>query len=97
MLQLRDNFSFTGSDYPTLRSVPPEGTKIPFIANHSLLHMMKTQGQLAALIEASDHGSAFDQKAAERVAVKMFTHTLVLASHLGMSADDLISGVPAEM
>ncbi len=56
---------------------------------HSVYHMCKTLGKIAAECESLDHGGVFDQNAMRTAAVKMIVNALKLAADLDMNADEI--------
>ena len=67
-----------------------------FAIRHSVLHMTKTMGMLAAECEAFDHGTSMNVVALREATIKMLANTLKLATDLQMSADELAAGVGRE-
>lgn len=82
--------------YPQLAAMSA-AERQDFVVKHSLLHLMKTMGKIAAVCEHLDHGEPYAHKDAaelEASAVKLFVNVLKLADELGLSADDLVRRAP---
>lgn len=88
MTRIDSGYSFTGKTYTALRDANLD-QQYYFGLVHSLLHMDKAQGKLATQLEAYDHGGVMGDSVLCEVACKQFVNTLKLASHLGLSAEDL--------
>jgi hypothetical protein len=74
-----------------------ENYQFIFGIEHSLMHMMKTEGKLATLVEKFHHQS-FDidivlPEELNELAIKQVVNALKLASHMGLSAEDIIVGI----
>lgn len=67
------------------------------ILTHSTLHLVKSAGKLAAVSEAYEHGAQFDTEAAKDITLSALATILKTASMLGMSAQDLLEGVPKKI
>lgn len=87
-------FAFDQESYSTLEKSTTEKEKLLFVVNHSLLHMVKSQGRLAAAIEACDHGKELNNFTVHKLTAEMFIHTLRLAEGAGMTAQELLDWVP---
>ncbi len=64
------------------------------IISHSSRHLSKSAGKFAALCEAYEHGADFDTEQAKSITLSALATILKNASMLGMTADDLLEGVP---
>ena len=90
--------SFVEQKYPPLQNVAfGSSGHFKFAVNHSLKHMAKTTGALAAVCEAVDHGGTMDIAKLREAAVKMTITALNLAHVLGMSAEDLREAIYKEV
>ena len=85
-------YAFTPDNYPGLRGIPPEQRKV-FAVNHSIHHLYKSLGKIAAECEASGHSGVLDEKALRRAVAKTFVDALRLAEELGMTAAELAEEV----
>lgn len=96
------HYQFNSSTYENLRNVEHawetpkhyENYQFIFGIEHSLMHMMKTEGKLAILVEKFHHVS-FDieevsQEEIKVLAVKQVVNALKLASHLGISSEEIL-------
>ena len=106
IMQLIDeHYQFSGEKYENLANVQGlwetkkhfENYQFVFGIEHSLMHMMKTEGKLATLVE-SFHYTSFDieiisQTEIQELVVKQVVNALKLASHVGMSAEDIVLGI----
>lgn len=88
MTRIDSGYSFSADVYPALRAANLDQQHY-FGLVHSLLHMEKSQGKLATELEAYDHGGMMDDTKLCEAACKQLVNTLKLASHLGLSAEDL--------
>ena len=64
------------------------------IISHSSRHLSKSAGKLASICENYEHGEAFDEEAARNVVLNSTSTVLKIAAMLGMSAEDILKGVP---
>jgi hypothetical protein len=86
LLELVDRgYQFDPKVYPELEVVDPD----KFGVNHSVLHMMKSVGVIAAEAEAFEHGKSMNHAALALATKKMLVNVLKLAAHLGISGDEL--------
>jgi len=82
--------------YPALAGMDDAQRRM-FLVKHSLLHVSKTVGKVAAVCEDFDHAGV---KGAESAAalqdgvVKLFVNALKLAEETGLSAEDLLRRAP---
>jgi hypothetical protein len=90
---IASKFVFDESGYPLIAKLSPE-ERIQFSLNHSLQHLTKQLGNIAAHLEDKDHGGEGDPEALRRSFMKGFVSTLRLAELLGMDANDLLKGIP---
>jgi len=90
-----ERFESGSSVYPAIALLDAE-QKRGFAIRHSVLHLSKTVGRLAAECESFDHGGSMNIAALREAAVKMLINTLKLADDLQMSADELAAGIGAE-
>ncbi|MEJ0053386.1 MAG: hypothetical protein WDN10_01485 [bacterium] len=84
------------SRYPELAGMDTTERK-NFLIKHSVLHITKTAGKLAALCEDYDHTKQTSPEAEEKLkaaSVKMFINALKLAEEAGLSADELLERAP---
>lgn len=87
-----ERFESHTSVYPALALLDEE-QKRGFTINHSVLHMSKPVGRLAAECESFDHGGSLNVAALREATVKMLINTLKLADDLQMTADELTAGI----
>jgi hypothetical protein len=87
-----ERFESNASVYPALALLDEE-QKRGFTISHSVLHMSKTVGRLAAECESFDHGGSLNVAALREATVKMLVNTLKLADDLQMTADELTAGI----
>jgi len=87
-------FVFNQTSYPKLNQSISEEEKLLFVINHSILHMAKSQGRLATVVEACDHGKKLNDCTLHKLTGEMFIHTLRLAEEAGMTAQELLDLVP---
>ena len=84
------------SRYPELAHLSEEGQQ-NFRVKHSILHINKSLGKLAALCEDFDHEAAAKEEfVAERkkLAIKLFINALKLAEESDVSAKELLEKSP---
>lgn len=67
------------------------------IITHSNQHLVKSAGRLMAISEAYEHGADFDTEAAKTQVLKLFVDISKTAAMLGMTAEDILKGVPQEI
>ena len=81
--------------YPELTKMTLEQRK-NFLLKHSLLHINKTTGKIAALCEDFDHNGKLmkEELNLSDLSIKMFINALNLAKEVGLSAKDLLSRGP---
>lgn len=91
-------YTFTPEHYPTLGVASPSQKKV-FVVGHSVFHMCKSIGKLAAECERWDHAGSehMDNAILKEATVKMFINAVKLAEELGISAQDLADSVPLYM
>jgi hypothetical protein len=89
-------FVFDVASYPLIAKLSPE-EKLQFSVNHSLQHMTKQLGKIAAHLEDKDHGGVGNPEALREALVKSFTNVLRLAELLDMNAEMLLAEVPKHM
>lgn len=90
---IASKFVFDETGYPLLAKLAPE-EQLQFSLNHSLQHLMKQLGKIAAHLEDKDHGGEGDSEALRRAFMKSFVSTLRLAELLGIDADELLTSIP---
>ncbi len=84
------------SRYPELAGMNASERK-NFVIKHSVLHITKTNGKIAAVCEDFDHNrvlSADAEKELEALAVKMFINALKLAEEAGVTFETLVQKAP---
>lgn len=82
--------------YPALEGMTTDQRR-NFLVKHSLLHIGKTTGKIAAVCENFDHVGQTDGEDSvllQDTVVKLFINTLKLAEEVGLSADDLLVRAP---
>lgn len=85
-------YAFVPEKYPALEGATSEQTRL-FAVGHSLKHMAKTTGNIAAVLEAADHGATVRYDRLKVEAVKMTINALNLANALGMTAAELVEEI----
>ena len=84
------------SRYPELAYLSEEGQR-NFRIKHSILHITKSLGKLAALCEDFDHEDADKEGSKEerkKLAIKLFINALKLAEESDVSAKELLEKSP---
>lgn len=84
------------SRYPELAGMSEEQRR-NFLVKHSILHITKTNGKLAALCEDYDHNqkmSVEDEENLRVAATKMFVNAVKLAEESGLTAEELLARAP---
>ncbi len=89
-------YTFTPEHYPSLEGVTPDQKK-SFAVSHSVHHMCKSMGKLAAECERYDHGGTMNDAGLKEGAVKMFINSIKLVEELGISAQELADSIPEYM
>ena len=82
--------------YPALAGMNAEERR-NFLVKHSLLHITKTAGKLAAICENFDHESKNAPEDEENLkigVIKLFVNALKLAEEVGLTAEDLLNKAP---
>jgi hypothetical protein len=105
MQLINEYYQFNSSTHENLKNVEHVGEtpkhyenyQFIFGIEHSLMHMMKTEGKLATLVEKFHHAS-FDieevpQEEIQELVVKQVVNALKLASHMGLSAENIIADI----
>lgn len=90
---IASKFVFDEMEYPLLAKLTPE-ERLQFSLHHSLQHLMKQLGKIAAHLEDKDHGGEGDSEELRRAFMKNFVSTLRLAELLGIDADELLTSIP---
>ncbi len=93
---ISQRYQFTPGTYPDLAGLDDD-RKQRFAITHSVLHMSKSLGQIAAEAERADHGGQMDGDVLYATTTKMLVNVLKLADELGIRASDLITAVPQVM
>ena len=96
MAFIKARYTFTNEHYPNADLSTAEKVHA-FAVSHSLKHMIKSVGKIAAETEAQDHGGTMNEENLRIATAKMLVNTLNLAEELGMSPDDLSAMVPKVM
>lgn len=96
MVIIGNGFPFTQERYVNGDLSTPEKT-LAFAVGHSLKHMAKTTGQIAAETERYDHGGKMDMEKLKIATAKAAVNALNLANALGMSAEELAERIPQVM
>lgn len=90
---IASRFVFDAAHYPLLEKLSPE-ERLHFSINHSLQHMNKQLGRIAAHLEDRDHGGAGNPELLKEAVVKEFINVLRLSELLNLTADDLYAAIP---
>lgn len=96
MSYIGTRYTFTPEHYPSLEGVTLEQKKA-FAVSHSIHHMCKSMGKLAAECERCDHGGVMSDAALEEGAIKMFINAVKLVEELGLTSQDLAGRVSKYM
>lgn len=88
MRKIDEKYRFSGDAYPALQMNSAEKQYYFGIA-HSNLHMQKAQGTIATELEEADHGGVMSLATLRTATSKQLVNVLKLASHLGLSAEEL--------
>lgn len=83
--------------YPELAGKNAEQRRYHLL-KHSHLHISKTAGKIAAVLEDYDHnghGKPADNAILETAAVAMFVNALKFAEEVGLSAEALLERAPS--
>jgi len=86
-------YSFTPENYPSLEGVTSDQKKA-FAVGHSVHHMYKSVGRLAAERERYDNGGMMNEATLKEGAVRMFINAIKLIEELGLTAQDLADSIP---
>lgn len=89
MVLVAAQFPNDSNTYPALAEMGGE-QRTAWLINHSLQHMRKTLGEIAAVCESVDHGAALDRIRINRAVAKMLINTLKLASDLELTPEMLL-------
>jgi hypothetical protein len=86
--------------YPALEGMDVDQRR-NFLVKHSLLHVAKTSGKIAAVCENFDHTNRKEDDSydigLQVGAVKLFVNAIKLAEETGLSADDLLRLAPGHV
>ncbi len=93
---ITERYKYNSAAYPGFDAMTPEA-RGGFIVKHSVLHMSKSVGALAAEAERQDHGGDMNNVALQVACAKMLVNTLSLASACGMTPEELADMVPKVM
>lgn len=96
MREINDRYPFTAKQYPVIDRLAPSELRA-FVVSHLVHHASKSLGKISAECEAADHGEKMDEEALFTATTKILINALQLATHLGLTANDLIQMVPACM
>ena len=87
-------FVYDETSYPALADRTSEQRQ-QFALQHSLLHIQKSLGRIAAELETADHGGKANAFKFKEAAIKQVINVLHLATLLGISAEDLHDVIPS--
>ena len=96
MEYIGSRYTFTADHYPRMTGLDSDGKKA-FVLSHSVHHIQKSVGKLAAECEHFDHGGKLDDTAIREGVVKMFINSVKLAEEMGITAEELAASVPTFM
>jgi hypothetical protein len=88
MKLVNEGYRFDAESYPSLKYTDVNETFV-FGLSHSLLHITKSVGILAAELEGYDHGGSVNRQLLEEITLKQLVNFLKLASHLGITASQV--------
>ena len=81
---------FTDEKYPELKGKNHQERRI-WCLRHILEHQMKALGNLAAVVEACEHGGNLQEPRVKELTAKMLRNTLRISELMTMSADELLA------
>lgn len=87
---IQTRYPSTWKEYPSLEAVSKRN-RLPFLVNHSVLHMCKAIGSLSSECEASDHGKELNTDVLRSAATKMVINSIKLAVDLDMTPETLMN------
>ena len=93
---VQETFKCDETVYRKLKHLPKDMWDVEIIT-HSSIHLMKSAGKLATLAEAYEHGAAYDFDKAKDITLSGLATVLKNAAMLGMSANDLLEGIPKKI
>ncbi len=96
MAFIGERYTFTEEHYPNLDKLSPNERHV-FAVRHSVLHMMKSAGKLAAEAERADHGGGMSFSELKTATTKMLVNVLKLAEELRIPPEELAVNVPNVM
>lgn len=96
MKSIVDKYQFNGKNYPGFDALAPD-EQFLFSVEHSILHMNKSLGKLAAEAEAADHGEAMNVINLHTATVKMIVNSLRLAEILKLTPENVVEMIPIVM
>lgn len=102
-IKLDDLLQHIGDAYPTDAEHYPRTAgmsrdqNLAFAVNHSVLHMSKSLGRIAAEVERFDHSGRLDTVSVGENVTKMLINVIKLADELGMRADEIAHNIEDEL
>lgn len=94
MEQIESAYPLNDRNYPVRAYAPTPNDKMAFDVKHSLFHVQKSAGAIAAACEQYDHGHTLELEAIGQAGVKLFINSLRLLNALGLSAEEIAAAVP---
>lgn len=91
MQEIAEGWKFDEESYVGFDNMS-ESQQKNFIRKHVLLHLMKSQGKIATILEKADHDGGFEELD-DTFLAKLLMNVLRLAEIEGLSADNLASKI----
>src|SRR4051812_38441753 len=90
MAEIAQKYPFSSEKYKRLKPDARPDEILEFGVRHSLLHMTKSLGVIATVLEKTDHSGVLRDSPLREVTVKSVINALNLANVLGISAEELV-------
>ncbi len=97
MILIKTNYPFNAERYQAFPKGGNATKEMAFAADHTLKHVVKSAGALAAELEKFDHSGRFDPEPLRTIAVKQTINALNLANALGITAEELGESIRKEL
>lgn len=97
MKYIGSRYTFTVHHYPRMATLSSEQERMAFALSHSVSHMQKSIGKLAAECERYDHGGELDPSVIKEAVVKMLINVVKLSETMHIDAEELATSVPGFM
>jgi hypothetical protein len=89
---IAERFRFEAPAYPSLAGKTAEECLV-FGIQHNALHVAKTAGKIASVMESVDHGGSLDAEELRKHVSRSLINTLRLAELVGLTGEEMVRAV----